>query len=516
MPIEEPYAGDRPFPWDGRSIEQAINDLNWDVNPIGAPAGWPLELKATLSNLLASPFPMHLCVGEQHIQLYNDAFSELLRRTGRAQALGISVFASFPEHWELMDPVLAKVRSGASVKLTEQRLSSADDDHQAELYLDLYLSPVADQSGKVIGVLTNVVETTRAVQDHKLLEELRAELQVLTHANNLQREMLIEFLMNSPTSVCILGGEQLIFEFVNPVYQALFPGRELLGKGLVEALPELAADPIIEILAQVMRTGKAFHATDRLVPSARTTRGEIEDRYFDFSYQPRLDEYGRPNGVLVYSIEVTERRKRELGAREYLQLVTGEIQRPLSSLRDEIRYFGKRSSVLGEDEQSLGRVLDRAEQHMCQISQMINTYLNLSSLNSGKLELTISLFDLEKLITEVVEEMQPGSPLHTLSFVCTGIKNVRGDRSRIEYVLRNLLASAIKYSPGGGEILIECAMAGAFVEVMVMDNGLGVRAQELEQVFQYLNHEVISSHGGKIWTERAIGASSSFHFSLPH
>ncbi|MEN0053431.1 MAG: PAS domain-containing protein [Mucilaginibacter sp.] len=121
-----------------------------------------------------------------------------------------------------------------------------------------------------------------------------------------QNERLKRFFMQAPAGICIIDGSDFVFELVNPAYQQLFPGRELTGKPLLEALPELKDHAVYDILKNVYKTGDTFEGRELLVPLARTPNGAIEDRHFTFIYQARYDTANKIDGILVFVTEVTE------------------------------------------------------------------------------------------------------------------------------------------------------------------------------------------------------------------
>jgi PAS domain S-box-containing protein len=121
-----------------------------------------------------------------------------------------------------------------------------------------------------------------------------------------ERDRLKRFFMQVPTGICVLDGPEMVFELVNPAYQQLFPGRDLMNMPIAEALPELEGTPIIDILKSVYYTGNTFEGKELLVPLARTPKGPIEDRYFTFIYQARYDGDGVVDGILVFVFELTE------------------------------------------------------------------------------------------------------------------------------------------------------------------------------------------------------------------
>ena len=147
----------------------------------------------------------------------------------------------------------------------------------------------------------------------KLNNELenRVELRTLELLNaqseaSGQTERLKRFFMQAPAGICILDGPNFVFELVNPPYQKLFPGRQLTGNPLFEALPELKDHLIYDILKNVYKTGNTFEGKELLVPMAREVNGPVEDRYFTFIYQARYDATGKVDGIMVFAFEVTE------------------------------------------------------------------------------------------------------------------------------------------------------------------------------------------------------------------
>jgi PAS domain S-box-containing protein len=163
--------------------------------------------------------------------------------------------------------------------------------------------------------LSAINEELRQTQEslEALNNELEARVMMRTrdvsaaHAEaESQRLRLKRFFMQAPAGICIMDGPDLVFEFINPAYQQLFPGRSMLGKPVLEAIPEIKGQPIWDVLQNVYTTGKTFEGSDLLIPMAKTDGGPIEERYFNFIYQARLDGDSEVDGILVFVFEVTE------------------------------------------------------------------------------------------------------------------------------------------------------------------------------------------------------------------
>jgi PAS domain S-box-containing protein len=132
-------------------------------------------------------------------------------------------------------------------------------------------------------------------------EQVRARQQ-----REAERQRLQRLFREAPAGICILAGPDLVFEFVNPRYQQLLPGRALQGLPIWAALPELAGTAVETLLHGVYETGQTHEAQGLLVPMVRPSDGMLENRYFTFIYQARRDEQERVDGVLVFVFEVTE------------------------------------------------------------------------------------------------------------------------------------------------------------------------------------------------------------------
>ncbi|AHM62282.1 Cyanobacterial phytochrome A [Flammeovirgaceae bacterium 311] len=121
-----------------------------------------------------------------------------------------------------------------------------------------------------------------------------------------QRDRLERFLMEAPAIICIHSGPDFIFEFINPLYQRVFPGRQLLGKPLLEGLPELADQPVWPIIKQVYETGETYVGREVLMPMASHDGGPLQNNYYTFTYQPRYDTAGKIDGIMVFAYDVTK------------------------------------------------------------------------------------------------------------------------------------------------------------------------------------------------------------------
>ncbi|UYZ58073.1 PAS domain-containing protein [Hymenobacter latericus] len=146
---------------------------------------------------------------------------------------------------------------------------------------------------------------------HDVTEQVLAR-----HEREAQQRKLYTVFEQAPAGICILAGPELVFEFVNPSYQRLLPGRDLAGRSIFEAMPEIAGTPVAGILRGVYATGRTHEEQALRIPLARPADGVLEDRYFTFVYQARRDERGEVDGILAFVFEVTAQQQAIAAVRE--------------------------------------------------------------------------------------------------------------------------------------------------------------------------------------------------------
>ena len=257
---------------------------------------------------------------------------EMLRIWGRtaAQTLNQPVFAALPEiAGQGFKAIFADVlQHGTPYDLREVpvQLDRGHTDRPTLGYFHLMYRPQHDAQGRITGLITMAVEVTEQVQARQQLEQLNQELEARVQARTQeleaaratterQRRQWEELFRTAPAGICIFDGPEWVYQFVNPDYQAMFPGQQLLGKRLLEVFPEVAYQPLLAILHRVYDTGEPFQESEVLVPLARTEGGPVENIYFDLTYLARRDEAGQIDGFVTYAYDVTEqvlaRRERE-------------------------------------------------------------------------------------------------------------------------------------------------------------------------------------------------------------
>ena len=215
---------------------------------------------------------------------------------------------------------------------------------------------------------------------------------------------------------------------------------------------------------------------------------------------------------------------------EFMAMASHELKTPLTIILANLQIL----QLMMEKDPNVRFVNNMVKQSL-KLSDLITRLLNVSKIQSGKLELNLSVFDMHTLIKEVTETVQQTTQTQHLIYKgYRGKSFVNADREKIEQVMVNLLGNAIKYMPQEGDINIKLQKKGAYLIISVEDRGVGIPKRDLENIFQrfyrvsgipssysgsgiglYISAEIIKMHHGKIWAESNMGSGSVFYFSIP-
>jgi len=231
--------------------------------------------------------------------------------------------------------------------------------------------------------------------------------------------------------------------------------------------------------------------------------------------------------------EITEKKLDEIRKNDFIAMVSHELKTPLTSVKGYIQLM-QRKLIKTEDE-AFPKMLDKTDLQINKMTAMINGFLDISRLESGKIHINREFFDLSILIKEAEEEFSATTSSHILVFDPVESVKITADRNKIGQVIHNLISNAFKYSPNGSTIHVSCTADDEFAYVNVRDNGKGIKPEDATHIFDryyrvendnmhsisgfgiglYLCSEIINRHKGTISVESEIGRGSDFVFSLP-
>ena len=273
---------------------------DWAATPLGPVETWPQSLRSAVSTMLGSRFPNIVLWGPDLIQLYNDGYREIMGAK-HPWGLGIPTRECWPEAWGFNEPIYARVRQGQSVFYEDVLIPLMRYGRLEDVYFTLSYSPILDETCAVAGVLVTLLETTARVQATRL----EAERERLLAQVQLERNRLGEVFQQAPGFLAVLRGEQHVFELANESYLNLVGRRDILGKPVAEALPEVREQGFVDLLNRVLRTGEPFRGNEVPV-TLRPASGAEDQRFVNFVYQPLVEVDGTRSGVVAHGADVTE------------------------------------------------------------------------------------------------------------------------------------------------------------------------------------------------------------------
>ena len=325
----------------------------------------------------------------------------------------------------------------------------------------------------------------------ELVARLRAQLALARTraALDAQRVALYELFQQAPLPICVLRGEELVFEMVNPVYRRLVggEGRELAGRPMLEALPELRGTAFADILREVLRTGRAYSGTEQRIPLARGPGGEIEDTYWSFLYAPFTAGEGRADRIMAVASEVTDqvRARRAVEAASqakdaFLAMLGHELRNPLAPMGTALQLMRLREPDRLVRERT---VLERQVEHM---TRLVEDLLDVSRIAQGKVQLRREVLELGEVVDRALEVASPllEERQHRVQVdVAPGVR-IHADPDRVGQILSNLLTNAAKYTDPGGRITVRGSAVAGDAILEVQDDGRGIDGELLPRIFE--------------------------------
>jgi signal transduction histidine kinase/CheY-like chemotaxis protein len=237
-------------------------------------------------------------------------------------------------------------------------------------------------------------------------------------------------------------------------------------------------------------------------------------------------------GVGVVLRDVTVERELARTKDELVSVVSHELRTPLASVVGFAELLRTRELSEAQRQQFLTVILEEGRR----LTSLINDFLDLQRMESGRQEITPRRLELPELLTECAAAAGD-DPTRTIDLdLPENLPAVRADSDRIRQVMANLLSNARKYSPSGGSVRVSAREADGQVIVSVRDQGLGLPPEALPRLFEKffrvdnsdrrsitgtglglaISRKIVEAHGGRIWAESAgLGRGSEFSFSLP-
>jgi signal transduction histidine kinase len=557
----------------GGALGRLVSEFDWANTPLGAIEEWPQSLKTVVRTLLTSRFAMWMSWGPELTFLYNDDYARMTLGKKHPWALGKPSHEVWKEIWDDIGPRIHRVLETGEATWDEALLLFLErSGYREETYHTFSYSPLSGDNGTVAGHLCVVTEETDRVIGERRLKTLRSL------AGELSKTITEEEVV-----ACVarcLGENQKDLPFTLLYLFSADGGEARLAckTGIAErhpAAPEsipLSGNnqpwPISELL-----TGKDSIIVENLQDRFESVPCGSWDRLPWRALLLPITSQGqdKPAGVIVAALNPY--RPLDVSYAGFINLVAGQIAASIANARAHLTeqqraealaeidraktaFFSNVSHefrtpltlMLGPLEDLLARSqthlspmakeqLDLVSRNGARLLRLVNTLLDFSRLEAGRVQAVYQATDLASFTAELASVFRSATDKAGLRLVvdCSDLAEpVYVDRDMWEKVVLNLLSNAFKFT-FEGEITVSVRRVGDMAELRVQDTGVGIPAEAIPKLFERFNrvpnmpsrthegsgiglalvHELVKLHGGSVNTESIVGQGSTFVVSIP-
>jgi PAS domain S-box-containing protein len=246
-----------------------------------------------------------------------------------------------------------------------------------------------------------------------------------------------------------------------------------------------------------------------------------------------VDHKGKPYGFIKIIRDRTELKEVEKQKDEFVAIVSHELKNPLTSMLAFTQILQKR--LENSNDQMAIKAVKTIKVQTDKLTDLISNLLERSKVRSKSFLFNDTVFDLDSVINQTIEELQTSKATHKILFKNKTRIKLKADRTKIGQLLYNLISNAIKYSTDAKEILIFTKKQKDTVTISIQDFGIGISQKNIDKLFTpffrasdtqretfpsmglglYISAEIVKHYGGKIWVESTEGKGSTFSFTLP-
>jgi two-component system sensor histidine kinase VicK len=383
-----------------------------------------------------------------------------------------------------------------------------------DVYFNYVFQPLKDETGQTATILITANDVTEQVHARQKVEEAEIALRLAIEAANFGTWHI------QPTTRKFITSDRLkeLFGF--------YPEEDITIEDAVAQITDDYRDYVSAALEKAL-TGNGDY--DVSYPVSGFHNQKV--RWLRAIGNLQADSSGQFSAFTGVVMDISESKRDEERKNDFIGMVSHELKTPLTSLKGYVQILQMTAKKL--DNAFMTGALDKADRQIRKMTSMINGFLNISRLESGKITLNKSTFKLNELVLSQVEEAIVLDAHHEVTYGSICEVEVFADQDKIGNVISNLLSNAVKYSPLNKEIVIDCIIVDGMAQISVKDQGMGIAAIDAQRLFEryyrvqnnnnisgfgiglYLSAEIVERHNGKIWVESEPDQGSTFYFSIP-
>lgn len=465
----------------------------------------------------------------------------------------------------IVDSIHKVIDAGGESWGDEYRYQNADGTYKYVFDRGYIIHDEKGKSVRMIGSMLDLTERKRAEERQKFLEHatkiLGASIEYETTLKNLGKLIIPE--LADYCRIVIVDDKKEIKEIaVNHIDSKKLPlvrelynaykdektnnsgvGR-LLETGKSECIEKITPEIIKNANPKIVHLVKELNLRsymgtpmkiDSRIVGAITFSSSRDDRLYGKEDVALAEELARRAALAIENARLyAETQKAVVIRDEFISAASHELKTPVTSLKMYTQVVKSQLEKKGDD--PLIRPLNKMDDQIKKLTRLIGDLLNVSKMQTGKLEFHEEAFDINDAIKEVVEAVQQTTEKHTIVIDGSIKKYVWGDRDRVEQVITNLLTNAVKYSPLADRVLVQLISEKDFAVISVQDFGIGIDREHQKRIFDrfyrvtdpnektfpglgiglYISYNIIKRLGGDMTVLSAKGKGSKFSFTLPY
>lgn len=461
--------------------------------------------------------PLGMCVlkGPELITEYaNDNILKIWGKS-RKEVIGLPLEEARPE-FEKQQALVKRVKdifkNQQPLTLNELKLSTAVSDGY---FIALY-EPLKNDKNEVTRILVIIKDITEQVNFKKELLKAKDILKIAMDASEM-----------GSWNIDLENKQILLSERAQHIYEL-----ENNRLGIEEAKSLISPEDSRHLTSGIKR---ALHHRNAFNIEYQINLNGIsaKRKWLRTAGKAYYNEEGKAVYIAGAVLDITEHKQDEIRKNDFIGMVSHELKTPLTSLSAYVQLL--QFKFKETDNEFPTQILDKINVQLKRMSLMIDGFLNVSLLESGKILLNKTNFNLVDLIKTIAEENRMVLPSHFIQVIGPEEMMLHADMDKIGNVVNNLIGNAAKYSKKESLIAIKCDIQKGYLVVSVEDEGIGIKEDNIPKLFDrfyrvessdtktiagfgvglYICSEVIQRHGGKIWAESKLGQGSTFYFSLP-
>ncbi|MFO8184675.1 MAG: ATP-binding protein [Candidatus Aegiribacteria sp.] len=337
-------------------------------------------------------------------------------------------------------------------------------------------------------------------------------------------------LRNIDDGVILIDADSTVTAINPSAAEALSVGIDQVGG--THALEIIKNDRLYEMIKRTIETGEApaIGREERII----SLGGEEKGKTYQFNITPIKTKRNALIGVVLQLRDITHFRELDRLKSEFVMTASHELRTPLTSMEMSISLLKEGTeSKLSDKEKEL---LNAADEDVHRLKSLVNDLLDLSRIESGKIEMEFDRVDPAMLLEKAEAALTVSAEERKVELRRTAREDlppVKADPNKITWVLTNLVSNALRYTGEDGVIELKAVAAGPQVQISVSDNGAGIPYEQQSRIFDKfaqvkgdaraggsglglaICREIVRAHGGTIWVDSVPGEGSTFSFTLP-